>query len=92
MSGGWVRPSASAEQIFPEYRAYAQDVACYYAEGYDNKCDEYRQGEVYGKVVLVQFEECTHGRQIGQEQEVNKVYVQCAPTDVLQTATDECHL
>ena len=53
MSGGWVRPSASAEQIFPEYRAYAQDVACYYAEGYDNKCDEYRQSEVYGKVVLV---------------------------------------
>lgn len=56
-----------AKQIFPEQWTYAQDVACYDAEGNDNKRNEDRQGGVYGKVVLVQFEECTYGREVGQE-------------------------
>ena len=56
--------SPSAKQVFSEQGADAQYVACYYAEGNDNKCNEDRQSEVYGKVVLVQLEESTHGRQI----------------------------
>ena len=81
-----------AEQILPEQRTYAQDVACYYAEGNDNKRNEDRQSEVYGEVVLVQLEECTYGREVGQEQEVQKIYVQSASADVLQRAAKECHL
>ena len=56
--------SSPSEQILSEQRTYAQDVACYDAEGNDNKRNEDRQSEVYGKVVLVQLEESTHSRQI----------------------------
>ena len=41
--------------------------------------------------MLVQFEERPHGRQIGKEQEVYQVDVQCASAYVLQCATYECH-
>ena len=81
-----------SEQILPEQRTYAQDVARDDAEGNDNKRNEDRQGGVYGKVVLVQFEECTNGGEVGQEQEVQKIYVQSASADVLQRAAKECHL
>ena len=80
-----------AKQILPEQRTYAQDVAGYYAEGNDNKRNEDRQGEVYGKVVLVQFEECTNGGEVGQEQEVKQVDVQCASAYVLQAASYKGH-
>ena len=53
-----------SKQILPEQRTYAQDVACDDAEGNDNKRNEDRQSEVYGKVVLVKFEESTYSRQI----------------------------
>ena len=81
-----------SKQILPEQRTYAQDVACYDAEGNDNKRNEDRQSEVYGEVVLVQLEECTYGREVGQEQEVQKIYVQSASADVLQRAAKESHL
>lgn len=42
--------------------------------------------------MLVQLEECTYGREIGQEQEVQQVDVQSASADVLQRAAKECHL
>ena len=79
------------EQILPEQRTNAQYVARNDAEGNDNKCNQNGQGGVDSKVVLVQFEERTHGRQVGQEQEVYQVDVQCASAYVLQTSTDECH-
>jgi phenolic acid decarboxylase len=80
-----------SKQILPEQRTYAQDVACYDAEGNDNKRNEDRQSEVYGKVVLVQFEECTYGREVGQEQEVKQVDVQCASAYALQAASYKGH-
>ena len=50
------------EQILPEQRTNAQYVARNDAEGYHYEGNEYGQGGVYGEVVLVQFEESTHGR------------------------------
>ena len=42
--------------------------------------------------MLVQLEECTYGREVGQEQEVKQVDVQCASANVLQRAAKESHL
>ena len=85
------RRTSLPEQILPEQRTNAQYVARNDAEGYHYECNEYGQSGVDGKVMLVQFEESSHGRQIGKEQEVKQVDVQCASAYVLQTATDECH-
>ena len=42
--------------------------------------------------MLVEFEECTNGGEVGQEQEVQKIDVQSASADVLQRAAKESHL
>lgn len=39
--------------------------------------------------MLVQFEEGAYGREVGQEEEVKEVDVQCASADVLQAGADE---
>lgn len=42
--------------------------------------------------MLVQLEECAYGREVGQEEKVQKIDVQCASANVLQRVAKECHL
>ena len=81
------RPLRPSEKVLLKERTDTQDVRRHTTEADDQQRDEHSQRQVDGKVVLVDLEERTNARQVGQEQIVDELDVQRATTDILQAAS-----
>ena len=85
-------PLRTSEEVLLKERTDTQDVRRHTTEADDQQRDEHSQRQVDGEVVLVDLEERTNARQVGQEQIVDEIDVQRAASDILQAAPYDRHL
>ena len=85
-------PLRTSEEVLLKERTDTQDVRRHTTEANHQQRDEHSQCQVDGEVVLVDLEERTNARQVGQEDIMNQVYVQRAAPYVLQRTPHPRHL
>ena len=79
----------ASEEIFLQERADAQQLGDNDAEADDNESDS-KGGCGVEDEVAVQFEECSYGRQLWQEEIVEQINIKCTTTDELEGCAKAC--